>query len=142
MGHVAAFSLGKNLGACGEAGAITADDARIAQQCRMLRKHGQSKKYYHDMVGYDGRLDAIGDFPVAEQVAAEILSLPMFPGLSAETQRGVVAATSRSSRRAGAGRVWPEPFEPNDPALEHITTEAISQKSRNHMSTWLIPWAT
>ena len=61
MGHVAAFSFypGKNLGACGEAGAITTDDARIAQQCRMLRKHGQSKKYYHDMVGYNGRLDAI-----------------------------------------------------------------------------------
>ncbi len=61
MGRVAAFSFypGKNLGACGEAGAITTDDERIAQRCRMLREHGQSKKYHHDIEGYNGRLDAI-----------------------------------------------------------------------------------
>ena len=61
MGHAAAFSFypGKNLGACGEAGAVTTDDERLAQTCRMLREHGQSKKYYHDIEGYNGRLDAI-----------------------------------------------------------------------------------
>ena len=61
MGHAAAFSFypGKNLGACGEAGAITTDDEDLAQTCRLLRDHGQSKKYYHDIEGYNGRLDAI-----------------------------------------------------------------------------------
>jgi len=61
MGHAAAFSFypGKNLGACGEAGAITTSDDKIAQTCRLLRDHGQSKKYYHDIEGYNGRLDAI-----------------------------------------------------------------------------------
>ncbi len=61
MGRVAAFSFypGKNLGACGEGGAITTNDAAVADQCRMLRDHGQSKKYYHDLEGYNGRLDAI-----------------------------------------------------------------------------------
>lgn len=61
MGHAAAFSFypGKNLGALGEAGAMTADDEQLAQICRMLRDHGQSKKYYHDIEGYNGRLDAI-----------------------------------------------------------------------------------
>ena len=61
MGHAAAFSFypGKNLGACGEAGAITTDDEDLAQICRLLRDHGQSKKYYHDIEGYNGRLDAI-----------------------------------------------------------------------------------
>jgi dTDP-4-amino-4,6-dideoxygalactose transaminase len=61
MGHAAAFSFypGKNLGACGEAGAITTDDEQIAQTCRLLRDHGQSKKYFHDIEGYNGRLDAI-----------------------------------------------------------------------------------
>jgi dTDP-4-amino-4,6-dideoxygalactose transaminase len=61
MGRAAAFSFypGKNLGACGEAGAITTDDGRVAEQCRMLRDHGQSKKYFHDIEGYNGRLDAI-----------------------------------------------------------------------------------
>lgn len=61
MGLAAAFSFypGKNLGACGEAGAITTNDADLAQKVRMLRDHGQAKKYYHDIEGYNGRLDAI-----------------------------------------------------------------------------------
>ena len=61
MGRAAAFSFypGKNLGACGEAGAITTNDEAIARESRMLRDHGQSKKYYHEIEGYNGRLDAI-----------------------------------------------------------------------------------
>lgn len=200
MGHAAAFSFypGKNLGACGEAGAITTDDERVARRCQMLRDHGQSKKYFHDFSGYNGRLDAIqagllrvklrhlstwnderrrrarayqelfdgidgavvlphvprwsrpvyhlyvvrvadrervqahlastgigtgihypiplhlskayeglffraGDFPVAERAASQILSLPMFPSLSFDSQRRVVTellrfTTARESR--------------------------------------------
>jgi dTDP-4-amino-4,6-dideoxygalactose transaminase len=187
MGRAAAFSFypGKNLGACGEAGAATTSDPEIAHAMKMLRDHGQAKKYYHDMEGYNGRLDAIqagflqvklghlnkwnarrrecaaeynrlltaadcgidpvfepaysravyhlyvvrsldreglmnqlkkagigtaihypialhlqhayrslnycgGDFPVAERAASEILSLPMFPHLTAEQQSRIV----------------------------------------------------
>src|ERR1035441_7705555 len=61
MGRAAAFSFypGKNLGACGEAGAATTNDAGVAKTMRMLRDHGQATKYYHDLEGYNGRLDAI-----------------------------------------------------------------------------------
>ena len=61
MGRAAAFSFypGKNLGACGEAGAVTTNDEKLAAQVRMIRDHGQAKKYYHDMEGYNGRLDAL-----------------------------------------------------------------------------------
>ena len=61
MGLAAAFSFypGKNLGACGEGGAVTTDDEEIAQKIRMLRDHGQARKYYHEFEGYNGRLDAI-----------------------------------------------------------------------------------
>ncbi len=61
IGKVAAFSFypGKNLGAFGEAGAVTTNDEGIARTIRMLRDHGQIKKYYHDIEGYNGRLDAI-----------------------------------------------------------------------------------
>jgi len=61
MGHAAAFSFypGKNLGACGEAGAATTNDERLARKMRMLRDHGQSRKYYHDIEGYNGRLDSL-----------------------------------------------------------------------------------
>jgi dTDP-4-amino-4,6-dideoxygalactose transaminase len=61
MGTAAAFSFypGKNLGACGEAGAITTSDEDLARKIRMLRDHGQSKKYHHEIEGYNSRLDAI-----------------------------------------------------------------------------------
>jgi dTDP-4-amino-4,6-dideoxygalactose transaminase len=61
MGLAAAFSFypGKNLGACGEGGAITTNDEAITKRMKMIRDHGQAKKYYHDIEGYNGRLDAI-----------------------------------------------------------------------------------
>jgi dTDP-4-amino-4,6-dideoxygalactose transaminase len=61
FGIAGAFSFypGKNLGACGEAGAVTTDDEQVARTIKMLREHGQVQKYYHDLEGYNGRLDAI-----------------------------------------------------------------------------------
>jgi dTDP-4-amino-4,6-dideoxygalactose transaminase len=61
MGAVGCFSFypGKNLGAFGEAGAIVTQDEQIAQKIRMLRDHGQEKKYFHQIEGFNGRLDAI-----------------------------------------------------------------------------------
>jgi dTDP-4-amino-4,6-dideoxygalactose transaminase len=61
MGRAAAFSFypGKNLGACGEGGAVTTNDAGLAKTIRMLRDHGQNQKYFHEMEGFNGRLDAI-----------------------------------------------------------------------------------
>src|ERR1700738_1759487 len=61
MGKAAAFSFypGKNLGACGEGGAITTNDESMALRMKMIRDHGQAKKYYHDIEGYNGRLDSI-----------------------------------------------------------------------------------
>jgi dTDP-4-amino-4,6-dideoxygalactose transaminase len=204
MGRASAFSFypGKNLGACGEGGAITTNDARIADAAKMLRDHGQAKKYYHHVEGYNGRLDAIqagilsvklkhlpewnakrrerageynclfaaskgeihgafepswsravyhlyvirtsdregmvnhlkkagigtgihypiplhlqkaytslnyrlGDFPVAERVAAEIVSLPMFPQLTSEQQvrvaEEILAFTSKTAHKQAEG---------------------------------------
>ena len=61
IGHAAAFSFypGKNLGACGEAGAITTNNEAMAKTMRILRDHGQAQKYYHQIEGYNGRLDAL-----------------------------------------------------------------------------------
>ncbi len=193
MGKAAAFSFypGKNLGACGEGGAVTTNDPEIAKKIKMLRDHGQAKKYYHDTEGYNGRLDAIqcamlriklrhleewnknrrqaaaeygrllsgingivpphepewsravyhlyvilspkrdalqqqlfvsgigtalhypvplhmqnayafmgfkeGSFPIAEKVARNLLSLPIFPQLTSERQRLIAVAIGRSS---------------------------------------------
>jgi dTDP-4-amino-4,6-dideoxygalactose transaminase len=61
VGQAAAFSFypGKNLGACGEAGVVTTNNIAIAEKVRMLRDHGQARKYYHSVEGYNGRMDAI-----------------------------------------------------------------------------------
>lgn len=61
MGTAAAFSFypGKNLGACGEAGAVTTDDTGLADRIAQLRDHGQARKYHHDVEGTNARLDAL-----------------------------------------------------------------------------------
>ncbi len=61
IGHAGSFSFypGKNLGAWGEAGAVTTNDAALCDAIRMFREHGQKKKYFHDVVGWNGRMDGI-----------------------------------------------------------------------------------
>jgi len=61
LGIAGAFSFypGKNLGAWGEAGAVTTNDPALAQKIRVLRDHGQDKKYYHSDIGWNGRMDGI-----------------------------------------------------------------------------------
>lgn len=51
------FYPGKNLGAYGEAGAVVTNDDAINNTIRSMRDHGQSKKYYHDAIGWNGRMD-------------------------------------------------------------------------------------
>jgi|SRR6266571_4075529 len=62
FGHAAAFSFypGKNLGAMGEAGAITTNSGALAERCRVLREHGQRDRYIHITgEGSNARLDAL-----------------------------------------------------------------------------------
>ena len=59
VGDVGCFSFypGKNLGAYGEAGAVVTNNDQLADKMRMFRDHGQPKKYYHDMIGWNARMD-------------------------------------------------------------------------------------
>lgn len=61
MGDAGCFSFypGKNLGAYGEAGAVVTNSGSLAEKMRMLRDHGSSKKYYHQMVGWNARMDGL-----------------------------------------------------------------------------------
>jgi dTDP-4-amino-4,6-dideoxygalactose transaminase len=61
LGDAAGFSFyySKNLGAFGEGGFITTSDPEIARKARMIRDHGSERRYYHDLIGFNGRLDEI-----------------------------------------------------------------------------------
>ncbi|MGA7828358.1 MAG: DegT/DnrJ/EryC1/StrS family aminotransferase [Geobacteraceae bacterium] len=61
IGDLGCFSFypGKNLGAYGEAGAVITGNHTLAEKIRQLRDHGQTRKYYHSVVGWNGRMDGI-----------------------------------------------------------------------------------
>ncbi|HYV07222.1 MAG TPA: DegT/DnrJ/EryC1/StrS family aminotransferase [Blastocatellia bacterium] len=61
IGHIACFSFypGKNLGAYGDAGAVTSNDESLLAKVRKLHNHGRTTKYEHDEIGWGERLDAL-----------------------------------------------------------------------------------
>lgn len=61
IGNTGCFSFypGKNLGAYGEAGAVVTNDDTLAEKMMIFRDHGQAKKYYHSMIGWNARMDGI-----------------------------------------------------------------------------------
>lgn len=105
MGRAAAFSFypGKNLGACGEAGAVTTNDVALAEKIRMLRDHGQARKYYHEVEGYNGRLDAIQ----AGILTVKLKHLPEWT----TARREAAARYRKLFAAAGAGELAPFELE-------------------------------
>ena len=81
-GTAAAFSFypTKNLGAMGDAGAVTTDDAGIAESVRLLREHGQASKYAHARIGYTARLDTVQGLVLLQK-------LPQLDAWNAERRR-------------------------------------------------------
>ena len=124
MGAAAAFSFypGKNLGACGEAGAVTTNDAEMARKMRMLRDHGQSQKYYHEVEGYNGRLDAI-------QAGILGIKLKHLAAIGTNPTPGMRGSLSRVARRP-SGRII-LPFEPAwSKAVYHLFVVRVQDRSQ------------
>jgi len=128
IGHAAAFSFypGKNLGACGEAGAVTTNDEAMAKTTKMIRDHGQAQKYYHDIEGYNGRLDAIQ----AGILSVKLKHLPAWT----ETRRVAAKKYNEMLQRAdGIGT----PFEgEGSKSVYHLYV--IRTKRREELQSYLV----
>ncbi|HTR22484.1 MAG TPA: DegT/DnrJ/EryC1/StrS family aminotransferase [Terriglobales bacterium] len=121
MGRAAAFSFypGKNLGACGEGGAVTTNDAGIASTCKMIRDHGQAKKYYHDIEGYNGRLDSI-------QTGILSVKLKHLSGWNESRRERAAEYKEAFGRSASEARV---PFEPSwSRAIYHLYVVRVADR--------------
>lgn len=87
-GGTFSFYPGKNLGACGDAGAVTVRDPNVARLIRKLRDHGRMSKYEHDIVGYNHRMDGLqGAF-----LSAKLPHLPRWTELRQQRARRYDAA--------------------------------------------------
>jgi dTDP-4-amino-4,6-dideoxygalactose transaminase len=111
-GHTASFSFypGKNLGAFGDAGALTTNDEHAADVVRALREHGQRLKYMHELEGYTARLDTV-------QAVVLLQKLPLLDGWNA--QRSAIAARYREGL-GGVGDVELPPVPAGSSPVWHL----------------------
>jgi dTDP-4-amino-4,6-dideoxygalactose transaminase len=123
MGHAAAFSFypGKNLGACGEGGAVTTNDESLASKIRMLRDHGQEQKYYHRLEGYNGRLDAL-------QAGFLSVKLPYLEQWNQQRRSAAQWYHDRFAEAADRVRVISE--LPNVSSVYHLYVICVSDRDR------------
>lgn len=119
IGHIGCFSFypTKNLGACGDGGAITTNDAAIAAKLRMLRDHGQKQRYVYEDIGVNSRLDGI---------QAAILSVKLQYLDNWNTQRQVIADRYRELLSAIPGIAIPEPIEGGQSVWNQYTIRVLS----------------
>jgi dTDP-3-amino-3,4,6-trideoxy-alpha-D-glucose transaminase len=103
------FYPSKNLGAWGDGGAIVTDDDAIADTARLLRAHGERRRYHHSIQGTTSRLDAI---------QAAILRVKLTE-LDAVNERRRDRAETLDARLSGAPVVTPEPAPPNGDHVYH-----------------------
>src|SRR5712691_2922420 len=128
MGVAGAFSFypGKNLGACGEAGAVTTSDSTLAGKVRMLRDHGQLQKYRHEIEGYNGRLDAIQ----AGILQAKLKHLPRW-----NQRRRTIARRYDELFRSHANGIILPYESPRTKAVYHLYV--IRVKNRDQLQAYL-----
>ncbi|MFO0968012.1 MAG: DegT/DnrJ/EryC1/StrS family aminotransferase [Gemmataceae bacterium] len=122
LADAAAFSFypGKNLGACGDGGAITTDDPDIRKHALLLRDHGRTDKYVHGIEGYNGRLDAL---------QAGLLSVKL-KRLDQWNERRRMLAAEYADALAAVPDVRPVRIRPENRSSFHLFVAHSTQRDR------------
>jgi dTDP-4-amino-4,6-dideoxygalactose transaminase len=131
MGDAAAFSFypTKNLSAFGDAGLVTTNQETIATRLRSLRAHGMTRRYYHDEVGWNSRMDAIQ----AAVLSVKLKYLPAWNQRRRELaarydelfrQAGIAAPAASTSPAEGVVLPW------TDPRATHVFHQYVIRAER------------
>ena len=125
VGDIAATSFypGKNLGAYGDAGAVLTDDAELADRVRLLRAHGERRRYDHEVVGGNSRLDALQ----AVVLAAKLRRLDEWNDL-----RRAAALRYDELLEAVAGVVAPQ-HPPGEQHVWHLYVVRVASAERDRV---------
>jgi dTDP-4-amino-4,6-dideoxygalactose transaminase len=129
IGHVGCTSFfpSKNLGCYGDGGAITTNDDALAEMMRKVANHGQSVRYYHDVVGCNSRLDTI-------QAAILNIKLPLLDNYIAARQK---AASFYNNAFAGNGKIKTPVVASYSTHVFHQYTLILEGVDRNGLNQYL-----
>lgn len=126
LGHAAGHSFypGKNLGAFGDGGAVTTDDAELADKIRVLRNYGSRKKYYNEVKGYNSRLD---------EMQSALLRVKLKKLDEWNARRGVIASQYLKAFAGLADLILPQVPQWAEPVwhlfvVRHPQRDALQQK--------------
>jgi dTDP-4-amino-4,6-dideoxygalactose transaminase len=119
IGHFGCFSFfpTKNLGACGDGGAVTLNDPALAADLRMFREHGSRQRYYHEAIGVNSRLDAI---------QAAVLQVKLQHLDRWNQQRAEVATRYQQLLAHIPGIVTPQPTPGGESAWNQYTIRVVA----------------
>lgn len=118
----------KNLGAFGDAGMVTTSDLKLAEQLHKLRVHGSAKRYYHELVGINSRLDEL-------QAAVLLSKLPHLDRWT-ERRRAIAARYTKGFSQIGLGSTVGSPTEL--PGFKHVFHQyVIRVPRRTELSQYL-----
>ncbi|MBD0335404.1 MAG: DegT/DnrJ/EryC1/StrS family aminotransferase [Cyanobacteria bacterium Co-bin13] len=136
IGHVGAFSFfpTKNLGGCGDGGALTTNNPEIAESARIIREHGSRVRYYHEAVGINSRLDAL---------QAVILQIKLRYLDEWNARRSAVAEEYERLLAPIPGVITPQPVTGGTPVWNQYTLRleaaeadgAVRDRIRQHMQS-------
>ena len=132
IGHIGCFSFfpTKNLGACGDGGAVTTNDPAIAASIRRLREHGATSRYHHESIGINSRLDAL---------QAAILQIKLRHLDTWNTQRHAVATRYHDLLSPLSGLILPQAPEGGKSVWNQYTIRVISQDGSESKTPGEVP---